>query len=561
MRWQQRELGRQLKWLMAFRVVITTTLLVCVFVIELLYRPLLPLKPFYLLAVSTYLLTIGYALLMRMPRRIQAQVYIQMVGDISLLTAFVYLTGGSESPFSFLYLPSIIVGCILLPRRRGGFAVAGWSWIMYACLVLLIHNGILPRHPAGPFEDGAVATVRILYALLAHLVSFIALAYLATHLTENLRRTDQELQMRRDDLADLRAFNDNIIDSINSGLLTTDADGHITFANRAAATISGHVPEALMQRNILDVLQQERPFLWQIHRALEREKRYRFELDYRDAGGRDLFLGFTVSELRARSGTPLGMIFIFQDLTEIRVLEEEVALKKRMAALGEMAAGVAHELRNPLASISGSVQVLRRDLRPRTDAAELMDIVINESKRLDRIIRDFLQFAKPGRFEPETADLARLVRETLSLLENSEEKRPHHRVLMDMPAGTIPAVVDVNRIKQVFWNLAKNALKAMPDGGTLTVKAVQDPDGQSVVVFADTGIGMSEREVAANFQPFHGSFHSGTGLGLTIVYRIVEEHGGRIRVQSRRGSGTQIEIHLPRRVLAERFEERQWTAC
>ncbi len=560
MGWQQGELRRQLKWLMAFRVVITTTLLVCVFVIELSYRPLLPLKPFYLLAVFTYLLTIGYAVLMRTPRGIQAQVYVQLVGDISLLTAFVYVTGGSESPFSFLYLPSIIVGCVLLPRRRGGFAVAAGSWVMYACLILLIHDGILPRHPAGPFEDGEVATVRILYSLLAHLVSFFALAYLATHLAESLRRTDQELQMRRNDLAELRAFNDNIIDSINSGLLTTDSEGRITFANRAAASITGYASENLAQRTIFDVLQQDRPFVWQIYHALQQEKRYRFELDYTDAAGQDLYLGFTVSELRARSGIPLGMIFIFQDLTDIRVLEEEVALKKRMAALGEMAAGVAHELRNPLASISGSVQVLKRDLRPRPDEAELMDIVIKESKRLDSIIRDFLLFAKPGRFDPETADLARLVRETLSLLENSEEKRPHHRVMMEVPRETIPAVVDVNRIKQVFWNLAKNALKAMPDGGTLGVSVTQDPDGQSIVVFSDTGIGMSERDVTANFQPFHGSFRGGTGLGLAIVYRIVEEHGGRIRVQSRQGSGTKIEVHLPRRVVAERFEERQWTA-
>jgi two-component system sensor histidine kinase PilS (NtrC family) len=560
MGWQQSELRRQLKWLMAFRVVITTTLLVCVFVIELLYRPMLPLKPFYLLAIFTYLLTIGYAVLMRRPRWIQAQVYVQLVGDIALLTAFVYVTGGSESPFSFLYLPSIIVGCVLLPRRWGGFAVAAWSWVMYASLVLLIHDGILPRHPAGSFEDGEVATVRILYSLLAHLVSFFALAYLATHLAESLRRTDQELQMRRNDLAELRAFNDNIIDSINSGLLTTDSEGRITFANRAGASITGYASENLTQKTIFDVLRQDRPFLWRIHHALEREKRYRFELDYTDAAGRDLYLGFTVSELRARGGTPLGMIFIFQDLTDIRVLEEEVALKKRMAALGEMAAGVAHELRNPLASISGSVQVLKRDLRPRPDEAELMDIVIKESKRLDSIIRDFLLFAKPGRFNPETADLARLVRETLSLLENSEEKRPHHRVIMESPRETIPAVVDVNRIKQVFWNLAKNALKAMPDGGTLGVSVEQDPDGQTIVVFSDTGIGMSDRDVAANFQPFHGSFRGGTGLGLAIVYRIVEEHGGRIRVHSRQGSGTKIEVHLPRRILAEQFEERQWSA-
>ena len=559
MGWQQRELRRQLKWLMAFRVVITSTLLVCVFVIELLYRPRLPLNSFYILAVCTYLLTIGYAALMRQPRWVLAQVYLQLIGDITILTGFVYLTGGSESPFSFLYLPSIIVGCILLPRR-GGFAVASWSWIIYASLVLMVHNGIIPRHLEGPFEDGAVATVRILYSLLAHLVSFFALAYLASHLTESLRRTGQELQMRQDDLAQLRAFNDNIIESMNSGLLTTDGQGRITFANRAASTISGYSSEDLADRNILEILQQEKPFLWKIHGEIERERRYRFEMDYAHARGREMFLGFTVSELRSRSGEPLGMIFIFQDLTEIRVLEEEVALKKRMVALGEMAAGVAHELRNPLASISGSVQVLKGDLRPKSEAAELMDIVIKESKRLDCIIRDFLLFAKPGRFEPARVDITILVRETLRLLENSEEKRAHHRVLMDVPRKKLMTVVDVNRMKQVFWNLAKNALKAMPDGGTLTVGAVQYEDGQTVISFVDTGVGMSERDVAANFQPFHGSFQSGTGLGLAIVYRIVEEHGGRIRVQSRAGGGTQIALQLPRRTLREPVEEREWSA-
>jgi two-component system sensor histidine kinase PilS (NtrC family) len=277
--------------------------------------------------------------------------------------------------------------------------------------------------------------------------------------------------MRRDDLAELRAFNENIIDSMKSGLLTTDGEGKITFANGAAAEITGRSVNDLLQHDIVDILGQERPFLWDIQSTLEREKRHRFELDYRDARGRDLFLGFTVSVLKERGGIPLGKIFIFQDLTEIRVLEEEVALKKRMAALGEMAAGVAHEIRNPLASISGSVQVLQRELQPRSDGVKLMDIVVKESKRLDSIIRDFLLFAKPGRFQPESTDLVGLIRETLSLLENSEEKLSHHRVLMEVPPAEIPAVVDVNRMKQMFWNLARNALKAMPDGGTLAIKA------------------------------------------------------------------------------------------
>ena len=231
-----------------------------------------------------------------------------------------------------------------------------------------------------------------------------------------------------------------------------------------------------------------------------------------------------------------------------------------MAALGEMAAGVAHELRNPLASMSGSVQVLKRDLRLRGEAGDLMDIVVKESKRLDQIIRDFLLFAKPGRFQAENADLVAILRETLSLLENSEERRANHRVVTQFSPASIPVTVDVNRMKQVFWNLAKNALKAMPDGGTLTVRAADAIEGQVAVTFVDTGMGMSEQDIASNFQPFHGSFASGTGLGLAIVYRIIEEHGGRIKVKSRPGAGTEVALYLPRSaVTGQPAEERRWT--
>jgi len=556
---QQPELRRQLDWLMTFRVVIITTLMICTFVIELLYRPLLSLQPFYLLAVVTYAMTIVYAVLSRGLRAVRPQVYAQLMGDLGVVTGFVYLTGGTESPFSFLYLLTIIIGSILLVRR-GGFLVAACSWLMYASMVLLIQRRVLAPYPVGN-EDNEVATVRILYSLVAHLVSFFAVAYLASYLTENLRRAGRELELRRDDLAQLRDYNDHIIESINSGLLTTDGEGRVTFANRAAAEITGREASDLVRRSIVEVLGQPPEFLVRVHAALEREKRYRVELDYEDTRARRLYLGFTVSTLRERSGHPLGMIFIFQDLTEIRALEEEVALKKRMAALGEMAAGVAHELRNPLASISGSVQVLKRDLRPQGEAGELMDIVIKESKRLDQIIRDFLLFAKPGRFHPETADLVEVLKETLSLLENSEELRPHHHVVTRSRPAAIRFDFDVNRMKQVFWNLAKNALKAMPRGGTLTVSAVDAGDGQVSIAFVDTGIGMSEEDIPSNFQPFHGSFANGTGLGLAIVYRIIEEHRGRIKITSRKEAGTEITLRLPRAVPAgATHEERRWTA-
>ncbi|HET8945529.1 MAG TPA: ATP-binding protein [Candidatus Polarisedimenticolia bacterium] len=552
------ELRRQLQWLMTFRVVITTTLLVCTFVIELLFRPLLPLLPFYALAVSAYLLTLVHAAAMRSRRAPRMQAHLQLTGDAAIITGFVYLTGGAQSPFSFLYLPGIVAGCILL-LRRGGFVVALTSWFLYAGLVLMLQRGLLPPSPQALFPEPGVPPVRLVYTLLAHLVSFIALAYLASHLTESLRRTGAELERRSGEILELRALHDNIIDSINSGLLTTDASGCITFANRAAAEIAGRSAADLAGLSIGSLLRQPDRFLEEIRAALDRRSRHRFEIDWKDERGREVFLGFTVSVLRERDGRPVGMIFIFQDLTEIRVLEEEVALKKRMAALGEMAAGVAHELRNPLASLSGSVQVLQRDLRPRGEAGDLMEIVVKETKRLDGIIRDFLLFAKPGRFHPTQVDLAPLLVETLSLLEHSDERRADHRILTEVGSEPVPAWVDANRMKQVFWNLAKNALKAMPQGGTLRARARLGPEGAQVS-FADSGVGMSDEEVAKSFQPFHSSFVGGSGLGLSIVYRIVQEHGGRIQVQSRPGTGTTITLALPAAAGTPGRREAQWIA-
>jgi len=262
-------------------------------------------------------------------------------------------------------------------------------------------------------------------------------------------------------------------------------------------------------------------------------------------GGAPITLGLASSILKDQRGAPTGFIFAFQDLTDIKALEEEVRVKDRMAVLGSVAAGMAHEIRNPLASMSGSVQFLRKSLRPVGQDAEMFDIVVREGKRLDRIIQDFLLFARPGRFKPETADLVPILRESLMLLRNSDEFQPAHHVEVDLPEEGVAARVDVNLIRQVFWNLAKNALKAMPSGGRLRVSASRAGNGAAAVSFADEGVGMTKEEIEAAFQPFRGSFRGGAGLGLAIVFRIVQEHQGRIRVRSRPGEGACFTIELP----------------
>ena len=531
--------------LMTYRVVVITTLLISTFIIELVFHPEVPLRAFYVLGAGTYLLTLIYAGLYRRLKERPLFMALQLCGDLGVVTGLIYATGGSESPLSFLYLIVIITASLVL-FRRGGFLIAVGAWVLYALLLEDIYFRVLPVYPRGGVEGADLSEHRILYLLFAHLFSFLVVAYLSSHVSEMLRRTGESLEARENDLAELRAFNEDILTSINSGLLTTTLSGRITYTNRAACDITGHPASSLAGMEIPRLLQAADGFLEEVGRALEHSNRHRFEREFTARDGQARFLGFTASILRNKEGVPLGFIFIFQDLTDIRVLEEEVGLKKRMAALGEMAAGVAHELRNPLASISGSVQFLKRDLPAGSSQAELMEIILKESRRLDQTIRDFLLFAKPGPFTAEQVDLAALLSDSLKLLQNSEEFRETHRVRTQFHPEQIPVKVDPNRMRQVFWNLSKNALKAMPSGGTLTVKALGEMDQQVLVSFADEGEGMPDSEIEKNFQPFHGSFQHGTGLGLAIVYRIVQEHLGRIRVKSRRGAGTEIQILLPK---------------
>jgi len=540
------EIERQQRRLMVLRVVIVTTLLVSAFGVDLLLRPGETLRPLFFLTAAAYGTVLLWAVLDRWLSASVLFLHAQLVGDAFLVTAFVGITGGLGSPMSFLYLLPICVASLLL-YRRGGLVTAGICWCLYASLVLaggqvwsapwVLSEWLVPADPvrAGTF-------------LLGHLVAFVASALLFSYFSERLRVQGDELTERRGTVARLQALNENIIESINSGLITTDSKGRIQFMNRGGADITGHAQNDVTGRFIDDLFGLEPGFVTETRNILLAKRRFRFERDYRTPDGRDIFLGIAVSNLHDRHAQPLGYIFIFQDLTEIRDMERELRLKDRMAALGEMAAGMAHELRNPLASMSGAVQYLKGSMKPAGETLELMDIILRESQRLEQAIRDFLTFARPSRFSPEPCDLVRLLDESAKLLEKSLEFGRNHKVTTRFSAGEVWSEVDPNRMKQVFWNLATNALKAMPDGGTLTLEVRGGNSKEAEVTFADEGIGMDERDVAGYFQPFRSSFREGTGLGAAIVYRIVEEHGGRIHLDSAPGRGTRVTIHLPRRV-------------
>ncbi len=527
---------------MTLRVVIVTTLLVCVFSIELLLRPELSLRPLFTLAAIAYGMVLLYGMLDRWISGTRLFAMLQLFGDASLITVFVGMTGGLDSPMSFLYLLPISVASMML-YRSGGVATALICWAQYGGLVLWG-----PEYwPAGRNSPLAPPPEpdRVTYFLVAHLVALVAVALLSSYLSERLRTQGRELDERRGAVARLQALNENIVSSINSGLITTNSHGIINFMNRGGSEILEWNPREVEGRGAMELFGLDERFIDEVKRQLVVRRRFRFEQWFRTPSRRRIFLGIAASNLHDKAGRPLGLIFIFQDLTDIQALENEVRLKERMAALGEMAAGMAHELRNPLAAISGSVQYLKGDFPAEGEQLELMDIILRESERLDQAIRDFLTFARPGAFAPAPIDVVKLVEDQLKLLDKSRELTRRHTLETSFDGPSIVCELDANRIKQVFWNLATNALKAMPDGGTLTIAVRHAQHDQIEIRFADTGVGMDAEMQNRYFQPFSSSFTEGTGLGAAIVYRLVEEHGGRIQINSREGEGTTISVILP----------------
>jgi two-component system sensor histidine kinase PilS (NtrC family) len=336
----------------------------------------------------------------------------------------------------------------------------------------------------------------------------------------------------------------DIVQSINSGLITTDLNGVVTLVNQAGLAILGRREEDLVGRPIQESGLFSSRQWGELTAASEQRGKLRSEVEL--ARNEDTaFIGFSISQLTEANGGHGGYIVIFQDLTHWRKMREELRLKDRMAAVGEMAAGLAHEIGNPLAAISGSVQMLAG--APANEAAQrrLVEILLKESQRLDRTIKGFLRFARPKERSNVPFDIARLLAENFELLRNSDEVSPKHNLELALDPPTAHLLGDPDQVSQIFWNLARNSLRAMPDGGTLRVVGML---GRGAYHFQmiDTGRGMSEEQRANLFHPFRSFFDGGTGIGMAIVYRIVQDHGGQLHVDSRPGGGTTITVELPR---------------
>ncbi|PYQ03527.1 MAG: hypothetical protein DMF83_20835 [Acidobacteria bacterium] len=533
----------RLKRLMLFRVVMITTLLLIAIYVEAVSETLRPVNPLYYLIAATYALTILYVLALRFAPHPEAQVYVQVVVDLLIITGLVYLTGGTgtRTGFMLLYPISVLSGSILLYRGKG-LLLAGLATLFYAGVLLAVRSGAIP--PQGLADVPFMLEKHLLYSIFVTGVACATVALIGSYLSESLRDVGEQLEEAAEQVADLRELNKVIVDSIHSGLITADSGGHILYVNNFGESILGVRTADIRERPLRELIGS--PLLEPL--ALQARASYeglaRFEVVYRRPDGTALDLGVSVSPL-ATPEPAGGYLLVFQNLTEIKRLEQQVRIKEKLAAVGEMAAHLAHEIRNPLGSISGSAQVLMGEANMSEEQERLLAIITRESKRLSETLNHFLYQARPALPPSGPVDIGRALEEAVTLLRNGPEVRDGQSVEFESDQGPHVCLADPDQIKQVFWNLARNGLEAMPGGGVLQVRLSSRGD-DLVLSVRDEGRGMGRDEQLRVFEPFHSETPMGTGLGLAIVYRIVREHRGDITIRSAPARGTEVEVRLPR---------------
>lgn len=488
-----------------------------------------------LLIGLTYLLALLYMVIRSKIRDLNRLILLQLGIDLLFTTILVVATDGLESPFPFIYLLIIISSSLFFPKGGG-------QW-MACCATLCLWGvaGVQFWQPEwlSPVRFG---TKQMGYALISYTLAFFSVGILGGQLFGSLYQKIIE----DSDFPNLRALHEDIIREMTGGLITADLAGRTTSVNRAAGEMLMAKPQDMIGIPIWTLFPSDELLTYYRNIALEKVPQ-RFEVEIPIKEKRHT-IGVTLSALHNAQGLPIGVILMFQDLTPIRIVEKEAKEKERLAVVGEIAAGVTHEIRNPLASISGAAQMLKDVPHMHGDTQRLLRIITEEADRLNTIIAQFLTYAKPLPPKRRRLDLHALLSEVMTLAHSEIHEKIN--VTLDFDEGALMVLLDPDQMKQVFWNLVINAIQAMPGGGRLVISTRrrvstdrQSPDSHVEICFADTGQGISERDLSKIFLPFFTTKPSGSGLGLAVVHRIVKEHMGTINARST-PDGTTFVLHF-----------------
>lgn len=518
-------LASKIKALIAFRALLITLLLgsAYLFKIEYLGSPKPWLISYFIIAI--YALTIAYALFMNRVKNLFMFAYFQQFLDVLSGVTLIFITGGIESWFSFTLILAVLSSSIVL-NKKAGYVTASLSSICYGILLNLQFYRMLPIE-----YEGVMEVKQFLFNIFTHIISLYATAYLAGYLSYRLEKTVEALEEKDSSIKDLEIFNTKVIESLPSGLFITDPGGTVLVFNHAAELISEKKKEEVIGNPVNRVF----PFLPLPPQSGKYDELLSPQAD------REKIIGLNITVLMDSNENKTGFIGIFQDLTQKKKLESEIKNKEKWAAIGELSANIAHEIRNPLASLRGSIEMLKEGKLPEKHREKLMEIALSEMERLNHTVSDFLTYSSPKPLEPRLVDLHSILDSTLELLTHAEQrekisiKKEFH--------GELLVHADPEKIRQVFWNLGINAIQAMEDGGELTV-STRSNGRNAILSFSDTGPGIAPENVNRIFYPFFTTKEKGTGLGLAIAYRIIEEHNGRLFVTSMPGIKTTFDIIL-----------------
>lgn len=457
--------------------------------------------------------------------------------DFVFVSVLIFVSGGFHSLYSFIYIFTVIFTAILATPLHTIIISLSCS-LLYSLILLGQHFHILSPLSTPGNEFAELSLGEVIVKLLLNSLAFIISGILASYLSNLGKAADAKIRQQQLAMEELKVLNENIVQSLPVGLITCDSSDRVTFANAHAGPLLGRGKQSLRGALLSDLL----PNLWQNDKSP-----MEVTLEPEDPNENKRTLAVTVAALRDSVGDIIGRVVSLQDVTTIRELEEIAKRADRQAVVGKLAAGIAHEIRNPLASVSGSIQVLRSELELDTVHGSLMDIVLRETDRLNKLVTDFLVYARPSKKSETVADLSTLLEEQLDVLANDPAYQDRIRIKADLEKGLV-CRFDRDQLRQLFWNLLINGMQAMTKGeGTLTIAShmsERHPDNIEVEI-SDTGPGIDPEVLKSIFDPFFTTKENGTGLGLNIAYQIAENHDGKILVDSVPGKGTTFHVLLP----------------